>query len=96
MKLKLFKKDLYLDQTLIVTLSGRSYSHKHMPISLLILRPESHKQIIGQFPDWKIEAARSLVDKIKQGIRLGTDPKSTFEANKAIPTFEAAIAQWKT
>jgi len=41
MKLKLLKKDLYLDQTLIVTLSGRSYSHKHMPISLLILRPES-------------------------------------------------------
>ena len=54
------------------------------------------KQIIGQFPDWKVEAARSIVDKIKQGIRLGTDPKSTFEANKAIPTFEAAIAQWKT
>jgi len=54
------------------------------------------KIVLGQFPDWKIEAARSLVDKIKQGIRLGTDPKSTFEANKAIPTFEAAIAQWKT
>jgi len=44
MKLKLLKKDLYLDQTLIVTLSGRSYSHKHMPISLLILRPESQIQ----------------------------------------------------
>ena len=54
------------------------------------------KQFIGQFPEWKIEAARSLVDKIKQGIKLGTDPRSTFEANKAIPTFEAVIAQWKT
>ena len=53
------------------------------------------KQSIGQYPEWKIEAARSLVDKIKQGIKLGTDPRSTFEANKAIPTFEAVVAQWK-
>ena len=34
------------------------------------------KQFIGQFPEWKIEAARQLVDKIKQGIKLGTDPRS--------------------
>ena len=53
------------------------------------------KQIIGQFPEWKIEAARQLVDKIKQGIKLGTDPRSTFEANKAIPTLAEVIEQWK-
>lgn len=53
------------------------------------------KQFIGQFPEWKVEAARSLVDKIKQGIKLGTDPRSTFEANKAIPTLAAVIEEWK-
>jgi integrase len=53
------------------------------------------KQFIGQFPEWKIEAARQLVDKIKQGIKLGTDPRSTFEANKAIPTLAMVIDLWK-
>jgi len=53
------------------------------------------KQIIGQFPDWKIEAARTLVDKIKSGIKLGTDPKTTYEMSKGIPTFEAVVNQWK-
>lgn len=53
------------------------------------------KQFIGQFPDWKIEAAREIVDKIKQGIKLGTDPRSTFEANKGIPSLEDVVGKWK-
>ena len=55
----------------------------------------TEKQIIGRFPDWKIEAARSLVDKMKQGIKLGTDPRSVFEANKGIPTLEVVVELWK-
>ena len=50
------------------------------------------KIVLGQFPETKIEAARSLVDRIKHGIKTGTDARSTIEANKAIPTFEEVVA----
>ena len=53
------------------------------------------KIVLGQFPETKIEAARSLVDRIKHGIKTGTDARSTIEANKAIPTFEEVVALWK-
>jgi len=53
------------------------------------------KQVIGRFPEWKIEAARSLADKMKQGIKLGIDPRTTAEANKGIPTLADVITLWK-
>ena len=32
---------------------------------------------------------------MKQGIKLGTDPRSVFEANKGIPTLEVVVELWK-
>jgi hypothetical protein len=53
------------------------------------------KYSLGQFPEVKIEVARDLVEKIKRGITVGTDPKSVIEANKLIPTLNKVIAEWK-
>jgi len=56
-------------------------------------RPVKHT--VGQFPEWKIERARSLIDKLKEGIKLGQDPKSIIETNRLIPTLNEAISIWK-
>ena len=53
------------------------------------------KYALGQFPEVKVEVARDLVEKIKRGISVGTDPKSVIEANKLIPTLNKVIAEWK-
>ena len=53
------------------------------------------KYSLGQFPEVKIEVARDLVEKIKRGITVGTDPKSVIEANKLIPTLNKVISEWK-
>jgi integrase len=54
------------------------------------------KYTIGQFPEWKVERARSLIDKLKEGIKLGQDPKSIIELNRLIPTLNEVIDLWKT
>ena len=53
------------------------------------------KYALGQFPEVKVEVARDLVEKIKRGISVGTDPKSVIEANKLIPTLNKVISEWK-
>lgn len=72
---------------------GKSKSFFFQSWSARLKRPV--KYTIGQFPEWKIERARSLIDKLKEGIKLGQDPKSIIETNRLIPTLNEAIDVWK-
>ena len=40
------------------------------------------KYHLGHFPEMKIDAARSLVEDLKQAIKLGQDPKTAIEARR--------------
>ena len=40
----------------------------------------------------KVEAARSLVEDLKQAIKLGRDPKTVIEERRKAKTLSAAIA----
>tara|TARA_R100001369_G_scaffold5905_1_gene16226 strand:+ start:1175 stop:2638 length:1464 start_codon:yes stop_codon:yes gene_type:complete len=72
---------------------GKSKSFFFQSWSARLKRPV--KYTIGQFPEWKVERARTLIDKLKEGIKLGQDPKSIIEENRLIPTLDAAIDLWK-
>ena len=39
---------------------------------------------LGQFPEMKVDAARSLVEALKTAIKLGKDPKTVIEERKRI------------
>ena len=49
---------------------------------------------LGNFPEMKIEAARSLVENLKQAIKLGKDPRSVIEERKKAKKLSEVIAQW--
>ena len=53
------------------------------------------KYHLGNFPEMKVEAARSLVEDLKQAIKLGRDPKTVIEERRKAKTLSAAIAIWK-
>jgi integrase len=55
--------------------------------------PDKHH--LGNFPEMKVEAARSLVEDLKQAIKLGRDPKTVIEERRKAKTLSAAIALWK-
>jgi len=49
------------------------------------------KYHLGHFPEMKIYAARSLVEELKQAIKLGKDPKTVIEERRNAKTlFEVA------
>jgi len=53
------------------------------------------KYHLGNFPEMKVDAARSLVEDLKQAIKLGRDPKAVIEERRKAKTLSAAIALWK-
>ena len=53
------------------------------------------KYTLGQYPEIKVEKARQLVDKLKEGVKLGSDPRSIIEAERLIPTLTEVIDAWK-
>jgi len=53
------------------------------------------KYHLGHFPEMKIDAARSLVEDLKQAIKLGRDPKTIIEARRNAKTLSEVIAEWK-
>ena len=50
---------------------------------------------LGNFPEMKVDAARSLVEDLKQAIKLGRDPKSVIEERRKAITLSQAIELWK-
>ena len=50
---------------------------------------------LGHFPEMKIDAARSLVEELKQAIKLGKDPRSVIEERKKAKKLSEVIVQWK-
>ena len=53
------------------------------------------KYHLGHFPEMKIDAARSLVEDLKQAIKLGRDPKTIIEARRNAKILSEVIAEWK-
>jgi len=53
------------------------------------------KYHLGNYPEMKVDAARSLVEDLKQAIKLGRDPKTVIEERRKAKTLSAAIALWK-
>jgi len=53
------------------------------------------KYHLGHFPEMKRDAARSLVEDLKQAIKLGKDPKTVIEARRNAKTLSEVIAEWK-
>ena len=53
------------------------------------------KYHLGHFPEMKIDAARSLVEDLKQAIKLGKDPKTVIEERRNAKTLSEVIAEWK-
>ena len=53
------------------------------------------KYHLGHFPEMKVDAARSLVEDLKQAIKLGQDPRTIIEARRNAKTLSEVIAEWK-
>ena len=53
------------------------------------------KYHLGHFPEMKVDAARSLVEDLKQAIKLGQDPRTVIEARRNAKTLSEVIAEWK-
>ena len=43
----------------------------------------------------KIDAARSLVEDLKQAIKLGQDPRTIIEERRNAKTLSEVITEWK-
>jgi len=50
---------------------------------------------LGNFPEMKVDAARSLVEDLKTTIKLGKDPKTVIEERKKAKTLFQVVALWK-
>ena len=50
---------------------------------------------LGNFPEMKIDAARSLVEDLKFAIKIGKDPRSVIEERRKAKTLIHVIDQWK-
>ena len=55
-------------------------------------RPKKYH--LGSWPEMKVEAARSLIDKIKHGVKQGHDPKVIIEQQKLIPTLKEVVKEF--
>ena len=55
-------------------------------------RPKKYH--LGSWPEMKVEAARSLIDKIKHGVKSGHDPKVIIEQQKLIPTLKEVVREF--
>ena len=53
------------------------------------------KYHLGNFPEMKVDAARSLVEDLKQAIKLGRDPKTVIEERRKAKTLSETIKLWK-
>ena len=53
------------------------------------------KYHLGHFPEMKADAARSLVEDLKQAIKLGQDPRTTIEARRNAKTLSGVYEEWK-
>lgn len=53
------------------------------------------KYHLGHFPEMKVDAARSLVEDLKQAIKLGQDPKTVIEERRNAKTLSEVITEWK-
>ena len=53
------------------------------------------KYHLGHFPEMKVDAARSLVEDLKQAIKLGQDPRTTIEARRNAKTLSGVYEEWK-
>jgi len=76
---------------------SKSFYYKHNPKGLQSNGKRSNPVYyhLGNFPEMKVDAARSLVEDLKQAIKLGKDPKSVIEERRKAKTLSAAIALWK-
>ena len=52
------------------------------------------KYHLGHFPEMKIDAARSLVEDLKQAIKLGRDPKTVIEERRNAKTLFEVAELW--
>ena len=53
------------------------------------------KYHLGNFPEMKVDAARSLVEDLKQAIKLGRDPRAVIEERKKAKRLSDVIGVWK-
>ena len=76
---------------------SKSFYYKHNPKGLQSNGKRSNPVYyhLGNFPEMKVDAARSLVDDLKHAIKLGKDPRSVIEERRKAKTLSAAIALWK-
>ena len=76
---------------------SKSFYYKHNPKGLQSNGKRSNPVYyhLGNFPEMKVDAARSLVEDLKQAIKLGRDPKTAIEERRKAKTLSAAIALWK-
>ena len=52
------------------------------------------KYHLGHFPEMKVDAARSLVEDLKQAIKLGRDPKTVIEERRNAKTLFEVAELW--
>ena len=55
--------------------------------------PKKHH--LGHFSEMKVDAARSLVEDLKQAIKLGQDPRTIIEERRNAKTLSEVITEWK-
>tara|TARA_Y100000310_G_scaffold343067_1_gene448998 strand:- start:1062 stop:2435 length:1374 start_codon:yes stop_codon:yes gene_type:complete len=52
------------------------------------------KYHLGHFPEMKVDAARSLVEELKQAIKLGKDPKTIIEERRKAKRLFEVVELW--
>ena len=78
--------------TATVSLGGtKSFFYQYTPKGDRV--PKKHH--LGHFPEMKVDAARSLVEDLKQAIKLGQDPRTIIEARRNVKTLSEVITEWK-